>query len=188
MPTPIVTRLTHRLFGSPLLRNSIRGELVEEMVAQALEPEWALCAGDWAAYDLKQVANLTEMRRPLRIQVKQSAARQSWHVDNSPPPRPRFAIAHQTARYEGPTWITETSRNAELFVFGWHPVTDPTADHRDPAQWQFYVVPETALPQQKSISLAALQRMASAVSCENLAEAVRQCVKVHGDNYRIRNR
>ena len=73
-------------------------------------------------------------------------------------------------------------------MFGWHPLTDPTADHRDPAQWQFYVVPETALPQQKSISLAALQRMASAVSCEDLGEAVRQCVKVHGDNYRIRKR
>ena len=78
MPTALITRLTRRLFGSPLLRNSIRGELVEEMVAQALEPEWALCADDWGACDLKQVSG------PLRIQVKQSAARQSWHADNSP--------------------------------------------------------------------------------------------------------
>jgi len=78
MPTPLITRLTHRLFGSPLLRNSIRGELVEEMVALALEPEWALCADDWAACDLKQVGG------PLRIQVKQSAARQSWHADARP--------------------------------------------------------------------------------------------------------
>ena len=90
VPTPLITRLTHRLFGCPLLRNSIRGELVEEMVAQALEPEWALCAGDWAACDLKQVGG------PLRIQVKQSAARQSWHGELSPPPRPRFSIAHKT--------------------------------------------------------------------------------------------
>ncbi len=45
--TDVTTRLTHRLFGAPLLRNSIRGEWVEEMVAVALEPEWALCAGDW---------------------------------------------------------------------------------------------------------------------------------------------
>ena len=68
MPNPFVTRLTHRLFGAPLLRNSIRGEYVEEMVAVALEPEWALCAGDWGACDLMQVGG------PLRIQVKQSAA------------------------------------------------------------------------------------------------------------------
>ena len=171
MPTPLITRLTHRLFGCPLLRNSIRGELVEEMVAQALEPEWALCAGDWAACDLKQVGG------PLRIQVKQSAARQSWHADDNPPSRPRFAIAHKTGRYEGPTWITETSRNAELFVFGWHPVTDSTADHRDPAQWQFFVVPETALPPQKSISLSALQKLAKAVPLDGVQKAVEQVAK-----------
>ena len=46
MFTPLITRLTHRLFGAPLLRNSIRGELVEEMVAVALEPGWVLCAAD----------------------------------------------------------------------------------------------------------------------------------------------
>ena len=84
MPTPLITRLTNRLSGSPLLRNSIRGELVEEMVAQALEPEWTLCADDWGACDLKQVANLKPVGRPLRIQVKQSAARQSWHADARP--------------------------------------------------------------------------------------------------------
>lgn len=64
-----LTRLDHRLFGPPILRNSIRGELVEETVAIALEPEWALCADDWGACDLAQVDG------PLRIQVKQSAAR-----------------------------------------------------------------------------------------------------------------
>ena len=81
---PVTARLTHRLFGAPLLRNSIRGELVEEMIAVALEPEWALCADDWGACDLMQTDG------PLRIQVKQSAARQSWHGELSPPPRPRF--------------------------------------------------------------------------------------------------
>ena len=174
MPNPLITRLTHRFFGSPLLRNSIRGELVEEMVVQALEPEWDLCAGDWAACDLKQVANLTEMGRPLRIQVKQSAARQSWHAEDSPPPRPRFSIAHKAGRYEGETWIADPSRNAEIFVFGWHPVTDASADHRDPTQWRFYVVPEMALPTQKSISLAALQRLAKSVPVRRLQKTVEE--------------
>ena len=81
MLTHLLTRLTQRLFGAPFLRNSIRGEYVEEMVAVALEPEWALCAEDWGACDLMQVGG------PLRIQVKQSAARQSWHADDSPLPR-----------------------------------------------------------------------------------------------------
>ena len=52
-PPPLITRLTHRLFGAPLLRYSIRGEWVEEMVAQALEPGWALCADDRSACDLR---------------------------------------------------------------------------------------------------------------------------------------
>ena len=71
MPTPLITRLTRRLFGAPLLRYSIRGEWVEEMVAQALEPGWALCADDRGACDLRQVGGRS------RIPVKQSAARQS---------------------------------------------------------------------------------------------------------------
>ncbi|MDQ3079103.1 MAG: hypothetical protein M3R03_03795, partial [Pseudomonadota bacterium] len=164
--TNIATRLTHRLFGAPLLRNSIRGEYIEEMVAMALEPEWALCAGDWGACDLMQVGG------PLRIQVKQSAARQSWHDDNSPPPRPTFSIAHKTGRYEGAAWIAERGRNAEIFIFGWHPVTDSTADHRDPDQWLFYVIPEIALPPQKSISLSVLKRLAAPVTLTHLRAEV----------------
>ena len=107
MFSPLINRLTDRLFGAPLLRNSIRGELVEEMVAVALEPEWALCAGDWGACDLMQVGG------PLRIQVKQSAARQSWHADDSPLPRPRFSIALKTGRYEGAVLIAERSRTGK---------------------------------------------------------------------------
>ena len=170
-PLNIVTRLTHRLFGAPLLRNSIRGEWVEEMMAVALEPEWALCAGDWGACDLAQVNG------PLRIQVKQSAARQSWHGDASPPPRPTFSIAHKTGRYDGPTWIAERSRNADLFIFAWLPVTDDTADHRDPGQWLFYVVPERDLPAQKSLSLARLQRLAEPVAHQDLRRAVDEAAK-----------
>ena len=166
MIAPFTTRLTHRLFGAPLLRNSIRGELVEEMVAVALEPEWALCADDWGACDLMQTEG------PLRIQVKQSAARQSWHGDHSPPPRPRFSIAHKTGRYEGPTWLAGRSRNADLFIFAWHPRTDPAAGHRDPNQWQFHILPETALRPQASISLTALARLTPAVPFADLRSAV----------------
>lgn len=140
-PAAIVERLTHRLFGLPILRNSIRGELVEELVAMALEPAWELCAGDWAAFDLQHV------KSKLRIQVKQSAARQSWHKGECPPPKPRFSIATKTGRWEdGDKWIEERSRNADIFVFAWHPRTDASADHRDPRQWIFHVAAEAALP------------------------------------------
>ena len=160
----ITTRLAQRLLGTPLIRNSIRGELVEEMVAVALEPEWGLCGDDWGTCDLRA--------GPLRIQVKQSAARQSWHRDHSPAPRPTFSIATKTGRYDGLDWIAEPSRNAEIFIFAWHPVTDATADHRDPQQWLFYVVSETALPDQKSISLASLARLADPVRFDALRASV----------------
>ena len=66
MPTPLITRLTHRLFGAPLLRYSIRGEGIEEMVAQALEPGRALWADDWGACDLRQIAGPRAHHRPRR--------------------------------------------------------------------------------------------------------------------------
>ena len=90
----------------------------------------------------------------------------------APVPRPSFAIPTKTGRWEGPTWVAEPSRNAEIFIFAWHPVTDETADHRDPDQWLFYVVPETALPAQKTISLPVLGRLATPIAHHALRAAV----------------
>jgi hypothetical protein len=162
----VIARLTRRLFGSPILRNDVRGEVVEEIVAMALEPEWALCSGDWGPCDLIHPAS------KLRIQVKQSAARQSWHKGECPPPRPRFSIAEKSGRWEdGDRWVEEASRNAEIFVFAWHPITDASADHRDPDQWLFHVVLERDLPPQKSISLPAIRALGAAVPFTGLAAA-----------------
>ncbi len=166
-PSTVIERLTRRLFGSSILRNSIRGEVVEEIVAIALEPDWELCAGDWASCDLRHP------RTKLRIQVKQSAARQSWHRTEGPSSKPRFSIAHKTGRWEdGDRWVGEPGRNADIFVFAWHPLVNETADHRDPQQWEFYVVAEQALPMQKSISLAGIQRLSSANTVCTLRAAV----------------
>lgn len=132
----------------------------------ALEPNWQLCAGDWAAFDLRHAAT------GVRTQVKQSAARQSWHGDICPPCRPRFSIAEKTGRWEGATWIAEPGRNADVFVFAWHPVTDSTADHRDPEQWLFFVVAEAALPAAKSLSLQTLERLTGTVSYSGLRRSV----------------
>lgn len=167
MTQSLIPRLTSRLFGSPILQNNIRGEVVEEMVAMALEPEWEHCAGDWGPCDLRHPTT------GRRIQVKQSAARQTWDAGTVARTNPRFSIAEKTGRYEdGATWIEEASRNAEIFVFGWHPRTDEDADHRDPHQWSFYIVPEPALPPQKSISLRAISLLAEPATFDGLAEAV----------------
>lgn len=165
--SPLIDRLANRLFGRPLVQNSFRGELVEEMVAMALEPEWQLCGGDWASCDLIRPAD------GLRIQVKQSAARQSWHQDGAPHPRPTFSIAHKTGRWEGARWVEERSRNAELFIFAWHPVDGDRADHREPAQWLFYVMAEPNLPDRASLSLTTLSKLTRPVGIGELAERTR---------------
>ena len=128
---------------------------MEEIVAMALEPDWQLCSGDCGACDLVHPAS------GLRMQVKQSAARQSWHGPDAAATRGQFSIAHKTGRYEDDgSWIEQRSRNADLFVFAWHPRTDPATDHREPDQWRFFVVPETALPPTQSLSLAKLRTLA----------------------------
>jgi hypothetical protein len=68
----IIARLTRRLFGAPILQDNVRGDVVEEIVASALEPEWRHCSGDWGPCDFQHPGS------GQRIQVKQSAARQSW--------------------------------------------------------------------------------------------------------------
>ena len=143
----ILDRLFRRLYGSPLIQNNHRGELVEEIVAAALEPNWRLCAGDWASHDLEQITSR------LRIQVKQSAARQTWHTSVSKQSPARFSIATKSGRYEGSDFISEPGRNAEIYIFAWHEHVHDSADQADPAQWQFFVIAEKDLPAQSSIGL-----------------------------------
>jgi len=54
----------------------------------------------------------------------------------------------------------------------WHPVADDAADHRDPKQWQFFVVAERDLPAQKAISLTRVRTLTEPVSFDALAAKV----------------
>ena len=167
---PIVQRLAQRLYGSPIVRNSARGELVEEIVATALESDWQL-TGDWGECDLKHPSG-------LRIQVKQSAARQSWHRSGDKPSRGHFMTAYKTGRYEDDgSWIAQHSRNADIFIFAWHPLTDDSADHRDAMQWRFFIVAEANLPQQASLSLARLRKLAPEVGFSELRAALTALIR-----------
>jgi hypothetical protein len=140
--------------------------LVEEIVGAALEPDWRLCGGDWAAYDLEHIAT------GLKLQVKQSAAKQTWHALGFKNTSPRFSIAKKTGRYEGAVWIAGESRNADIFVFAWHPIVDDTCDHACPEQWEFYVVDESRLSEQNSISLTQIARLSSIQKFSELKQAV----------------
>ena len=167
------SKVANRIFGQPLVMNVFRGSVVEEMVGAALSEEWTMCSSDYAPHDLQHRS------RGWRIQVKQSAARQSWGTITA---RPTFSIAFKQGRYEdGTTYIEERSRNADVFIFGWHPITDETANHLDVNQWQFFVVAEKYLPQTASISLRTLERLSRPINWKELPETVSAACEALGN-------
>src|SRR5262245_51810593 len=162
----IASRAAAAAFGKPLVENTLRGFLVEVIVDSALPSEWAWCGRDWAGWDFVHADG-------TRLQVKQSAARQSWTGKPKKPSTPRFDIAPATGYWEeGTKWIASPGRLAHIYLFAYHPITDDTADHRDPAQWMFYVVPSPDLPVAKSITLARVGQLSNCVTIDGVASAL----------------
>src|SRR5262245_50759395 len=119
-------RLLDRLFGSRIIQNNFRGELVEEIVNLAIGDAWTHCAKDWAAWDFQ--------RDRIRVQVKQSAARQSWDNDTGEALRPRrgvFPIPEKAGYFEGTDWRSEPGRQADIYILAWHADDTGEADHFD---------------------------------------------------------
>ncbi|BBC74349.1 conserved hypothetical protein [Altererythrobacter sp. B11] len=167
MNPTVQARIVQALLGKPVVGNAFRGTLVEAILSEALEPEWRWRTDSWAAYDFEHADG-------TGLEVKQSSALQDWHEPGRKPNPGRFDIRPRTGRWEGMTWIAEPGRVAAIYVFAWHPVVDPAvADHRDAAQWQFFPVLASALPDQKTISLERVRSLASPVGIGGIAEAVR---------------
>lgn len=162
-----VAKTTEALFGQPLVTNVYRGILVEAMIAEALQGSWTWVSRDWAPHDF-------ENGEGVRLEVKQSAAVQSWGTKPGAIPRPSFDIARRKLMWcENEQGWTKEATRPEIYVFAYHSVLDRViADHRDPMQWEFYAVGETDLPQTKRISLRQVQLRATATRIDILAEAV----------------
>jgi hypothetical protein len=162
----VIARATEAAFGRPLVVNSLRAVLVEALISGVLPSKWRWCAADWAGWDF-------EHDDGTRMEVKQSAARQSWAMTPRRAFVPRFDVAERKGFWrDGSEWVRAPGRHAQIYVFAFHPVADDTADHRDPRQWTFYVVPASSLPQAKSIALSRVERLASAVRAAELGDAI----------------
>jgi hypothetical protein len=81
--------------------------------------------------------------------------------------RGSFDIAPRTGYfYEGGSkYEPVPGRCAQTYVFAWNGFCGEETDHRDPAQWEFYVVPVALLPDgQRTISLSKIKKLAEPVA------------------------
>ena len=175
----VVDHLMKRFYGRRLINNVYRGDYVEEMILSALGEQWKPFGG-WGGWDL-------ERDDGIRLEVKQSAALQSWHAAASAgkPSRSSFDIAPRGGYYTDSTdagrWkkVDIPVRSADIYIFAWHPENArDIADHCRAEQWEFYVVRESKLPpkpqktktQKRSIST--VKKLAAAVTYDELAAKV----------------
>jgi hypothetical protein len=151
----VYERASKATFGSPLITNINRGLIAETIVALALEPEWLWVSADYSNWDFERADG-------VKLEVKQSALLQSWTIEYQGKDfrsKASFDIAARTGYRQGQNWVAKAGRAAHIYVFCHHVVGDETADHRDPSQWDFYIVEANKLPLQKKISLNPLKSL-----------------------------
>ncbi len=129
----VIADLAAELFDRPVMGNLARPAYVERLVARSLLPTWRHVGSDWASWDLESEAG-------ARLEVKQSAVRQSWTEGPArlgKPTRAVFDVAQRTGYFTdgGSRWVPGACRPADLYLFAHHPVFDlQQVDHRDPDQ------------------------------------------------------
>jgi hypothetical protein len=115
---------------------------------------------------------ISSTRLGTRLEIKQSAAWQTWdpfkQAASGLPPKPGpgiFDIAPRTGWFDeaGAVWTKWAGRPADLYVFAWNGFFGSAADHRDSGQWQFFILPATALPPQKTLRLSRLRSIVGLV-------------------------
>lgn len=157
----VFTRI-RTMFDTPVIQNNLRGLWVEAMICELLGSDWKHTGADWAAWDI-------EHKDGTKIEVKQSAAAQTWGPSNS---APSFDIKAAAGHYpDGKTYVknNEGKRYADIYVFAWHDGTD----QRNPDEWEFYVVETKDLPEgQRSIGLSGIQKITSPTSDKELRKIV----------------
>lgn len=152
------------IFGRRLVLNIHRAILVEAIVSAAL-PDWEWCSDNYSSYDFRH------RRDETRLEVKQTALKQTWTVPK--PATPSWDIKPRTGYWEdGSKWVPEPGRCADIYVLALHPRTDEKADHRDASQWRFYVFLTSDLPNTQRLSEAKAKTMAMDVGFDDLSGLV----------------
>lgn len=170
----VVDRVSQAVFGKTLVTNVFRGHLVEAMLSMVLAPDWKWTSEDYASWDFENTAG-------VRLELKQSARKQSWANPSGSASKPSFDIAPRSIHWIAGKPVAANARAAAIYIFAFHPIDDATCDHRDPMQWQFFVVPTRKLPNTKRVSLRQVQLLAAPVDISRLGIVLNQ----HADALQI---
>lgn len=167
LPTSeIALRLAKRLFDEPLIQNQYRSAFIEAMLEPYLTPNgWMYVGDNWSGWDFQHQSG-------TRLELKQSAAWQTWDsvkkVDNELAAKGGpgiFDVAPRTGWFDktGAKWTKEPGRPAHVYVFAWNRWVGELADHRNPDQWEFFIVRTSELPAaQRTIRLSSLRKIVAA--------------------------
>ena len=155
-----------RRYEQPVMSNAHRAEYVEALVALALRHSGWTRKAPWEAWHFENESG-------VRLKLKHAAAMQPWGNRETQNP-PRFDIAPGKVYWDEKEGrcLEHHGRLAHIYVFAWHGETGEPADQRDPTRWKFYVVPESDLPEQKTIALKEVQGLTSPCGIGGLAAAV----------------
>ncbi len=139
--------MVREVFAHRILENSFRGYWCEYMIAEALGPTVRAVGLGWNAWDLQIGDDKSEFPDRIRIQVKNSAARQSWHTQSSPISKSVFHLSYRKRPFyfedQNPgVHCEEIGFMCELFVLCFHDGEDiDSVDQREPGEWKFYLLP-----------------------------------------------
>lgn len=156
--SPISATLVRRLFEQPIIHNQLLKEFVKELVLHSLwNYQWKLVDGAAQNWDLEHLNGCC-------LKVVCSSACQLRPTGFVGAQYPVFCIGQR------PEAGSDARQKADLYLFAWHPVPQlRQADHRDPQQWQFFLIPERLLPEKKkTLGLRPVQKTAAHYGAEGI--------------------
>jgi hypothetical protein len=159
---------------SDLMGNVTRGRLAEFLVAKAIGAIEGV-RNEWATYDLTTPSE-------IKVEVKSAAYLQSWLQDDYSTIQFNIEPTKELDLIKG-GYRGNAKRHAHVYVFAVLAHKDkPTVDPLNVSQWEFYVVPTTALDErtrsQHSITLKSLAELSGgSVGYSQLAEKIKSLKK-----------
>lgn len=154
---------------SDIVSNATRGIFAEFIVANAMQIDTGKVREEWANYDLDSPGG-------IKIEVKSAAYIQTWHQKQLSAISFSIKETHlwdevQNARHQ------DIRRHADVYVFCLLAHMDKeTIDPLNLNQWEFYVVPTSALNNytrsKHSITLPSLQKLTQPVNYTSLRQAI----------------